>query len=54
MLDKYLSNIEERFLPAGDISVGDFTILSHDKLVENFKNCSIREKSLEEKLEIFK
>lgn len=54
MLDKYLSNIEERFLPVGDISLGDFTILSHERLLENFKSCSIREKSLEEKLKIFK
>lgn len=54
MLDKYLENIEENYLPSGDISIREMTILSHDKLVENFKNCSIRDISLEEKIKIFK
>lgn len=53
ILDKYLQNIEEHYLPESDLKVGDITILSHEKLVENFKEC-LQGKALEEKLKKFK
>lgn len=53
ILDKYLQNIEEHYLPEGDLKAGDITILRHEKLVENFKEC-LKGKALEEKLKMFK
>lgn len=53
ILDQYLQNIEEHYLPESDLRVGDITILSHEKLVENFKEC-LPGKAFEEKLKKFK
>lgn len=53
ILDKYLQNIEEHYLPEGDLKAGNITILRHEKLVENFK-CCLQGKALEEKLKMFK
>lgn len=53
ILEKYLQNIEEHYLPEGDLQAGDITILRHEKLVENFKEC-LQGKALEEKLKMFK
>ena len=53
ILDKYLQNIEENYLPEGDLKVGDITILRYEKLVENFKIC-LPGKAMEEKLKMFK
>lgn len=53
ILDKYLQNIEEHYLPEGDLKAGDIIILRHEKLVENFKGC-LQGKALEEKLKMFK
>ena len=53
ILDKYLQNIEEHYLPEGDLKAGNITILRHEKLVENFKGC-LQGKALEEKLKMFK
>ena len=54
MIDRYLENIEENYLPDEDLSVGGFTILSRENLVSNFKNCSMRKISFEERVKIFK
>lgn len=54
MIDRYLENLEENYLPSEDITVRGITVIPHNKLVENFKNCSVRDISLEEKLKIFK
>lgn len=54
MLEKYLGNIEDNYLPNEDLVVGGLTILSREKLVSNFKNCSMRKISFEERLKIFK
>ena len=53
ILDKYLENIEENYLPECDLKVGNIVILSHEKLVKNFKDC-LKGKPLEEKLKVFK
>ena len=53
ILDKYLNDIEEHYLPEEDLKVGNITLLSHEKLVEDFRKC-LPGKSLEDKLKVFK
>ena len=53
VLDKYLNNIEENYLPEEDLKVGDIVILRHEKLVKNFKEC-LKGRPLEKKLEMLK
>ena len=54
LIDKYLKNIEENYLQNEDLKVGEFVILSNEKLKEKFKMTpSYTDNSIENKFKVF-
>lgn len=53
MLDRYLHNVEESYLPDENLKIGNIVLLKHDKLNKKFEDC-LKGKPLEERLKMFK